>query len=854
MEFYIYLDSIAFFGKQYTPEKLKPFFVKKAFLTCILMMAVVAAFTKDIFVSPTGEDVNNGSINAPYKTIQKAFANAVAGDIIYLRAGTYRETVALTNKSGAYNKPITLTAYNNEKAIISGLDVKALSWTSNSGTPNVWVAAYSGSEFEQLFFDGQPMLEARWPNVARDTNGEWNFWASDAWASVDANGNSYGTVKDADLAATWNITGARTVLNVAHQFYTWTRIVSSHIPGSGTFNYPNDLGASVSTTDNFNDDRYYLLGMKFFLDSPGEWYYDVAGKLLYFYPPSGVDPNTKVLEIKSRNFALTTDQNSKYLTIDGITFFGTAFSFGKDPGNRSKCITFQNNQVLYSSWTEYLIMPLGDAKVNNDKNFPMIQSDSVKFLNNTFAYGALNGLLVNGYANLIENNLFHDFCFSSSLVYPVLEVSRNWAYYVGKGGKAIVRNNTLYNCGGISIEIGQSENEVYLNDLYNAFRACWGGNRDQSALYTGSTYCSDTRLHHNWVHDSYAGTPPLDWGGGMAIRGDDNTTGLTVDHNVVWNIGSAGLELKNPDNPIPDQANRVMNNTIFQHSANNPVKSAMIVQTLANQNKYSLVVNNMAESIFGHWFGKELGPVADFSCNSTGKVIESYLESPSNFDFRPKLAAVDMLNKGKIISGITNSVFGSAPDIGAYERSDSIYWIPGQRSSKASFPIIPDLTINVPLNRDILMWRPAYKAVSHQVYFGTSKENLELKVKLAGEKNVFILPKLSAGMQYWWRADAIMADGTVAKGDIWSFTTESAITGIANTINDNPQNANVVIYPNPTRSTITIVGLNNNYWTLRNILGQELAAGSHEVIDISTYPIGVYLMSINNSTYKIIKK
>lgn len=827
----------------------------KVILSCILSLLILNAFAKDIFVSPNGDDGSSGAINSPFKTIQKAFNIAIAGDVIYLRAGTYREAVVLTAKSGAYNKPITLTAYNGEKAILSGLDSRSLAWSSNSGIPNVWVASYSGSEFEQLFFDRKPMLEARWPNVPMDANGEWNFWASDVWASVDATDNSYGTVKDTDLAATgWNVTGARAVLNVAHQFYTWTRIVAGHTAGSGTFNYPVDLGGSVSSTANFNDDRYYLLGKKFFLDSPGEWYYDIPGKLLYFYPPSGVDPNNKIVEIKSRNFGLTMDQNSKYLTIDGITFFGTAFSIGKDPGNRSKYITFQNNQVLYSSWTEYLNMPAGDPKVNNDKNFPVIQSDSARVVNNTFAYGALNALLINGYADLIENNIFHDFCYSSSLVYPILEVSRNWAYYVGKGGQSTVRFNTLYNSGGISMQIGQPGNDVYLNDLYNAFRSCWGGNRDQSALYTQNIFCNGTRLHHNWVHDSYAGTPPLDWGGGMAIRGDDNAIGLTVDHNVVWNIGSTGLELKNPDNPTPDQANRVMNNTVFQHSAYNPVKSAMIVQTLNNQNKYSSVVNNMAESIYGHWFGKELGTVADFSCNSTGKVIESYLESPSNFDFRPMSTSVDMLDKGKIIPGITNSVFGSAPDMGAYERGDSIYWIPGRREVNPTFPIVSDGS-TIGADRDALMWRPAFKAVTHQVYFGTSKENLELKTNLRGEKNVFLLPKLSAGTQYYWRIDAVMSDGAVLKGDVWSFSTTSSITaGITNIRNDFGQNSRIVIYPNPTSSTVAIEGLKKNQWTIRNISGQLLLMGKEDYIDLSNYKTGIYLLSIENGTHKIIKR
>ena len=403
------------------------------------------------------------------------------------------------------------------------------------------------------------------------------------------------------------------------------------------------------------------------------------------------------------------------------------------------------------------------------------------------------------------------------------------------------------------MQIGQADNDVYLNDLYNAFRSCWGGNRDQSALYTQNIYCSGTRLHHNWVHDSYAGTPPLDWGGGMAIRGDDNTTGLTVDHNVVWNIGSTGLELKNPNNATADMANGVYNNTVFQHSTYNPVKSAMIVRTkLNNENKFSSVVNNMAQTIYGDWYGKALGTIANYSNNSTDKVTESNLENPSNFDFRPKLAAVDILNKGKIISEITNSVFGSAPDIGAYERGDSIYWIPGRREFKASFPIVPD-GASVQLDRDVLIWRQAYKAISHQVYFGTNKESLELKARFSGEKNVYALPKLAAGVHYFWRIDAVIADGSTVKGDIWSFTTTSTITGITTMKNEFHNISKVNIYPNPTRSTITLEGLNNKLWIIRDITGQQISAGFYDQIDLSFYKTGMYLMSIENSTYKIIK-
>jgi hypothetical protein len=117
---------------------------------------------------------------------------------------------------------------------------------------------------------------------------------------------------------------------------------------------------------------------------------------------------------------------------------------------------------------------------------------------------------------------------------------------------------------------------------------------------------------------------------------------------------------------------------------------------------------------------------------------------------------------------------GNAPDIG-----DSVYWIPGQRMEKASFPIVPDKMEKVPLNRDVLMWRPAYKATAHHVYFGTDQnavknagaKSSEYNGEFKGESNVFKLPHLTARQTYWWRVDAVMPNCSVVPGALWSFTT-----------------------------------------------------------------------------------
>lgn len=72
-----------------------------------------------IYVSPAG--TGSGTIDAPYGSIQTAVNAAKAGDVIYLRAGTYSPTTNIQiTKSGTVTSPITLRSYNTEKVVIDG--------------------------------------------------------------------------------------------------------------------------------------------------------------------------------------------------------------------------------------------------------------------------------------------------------------------------------------------------------------------------------------------------------------------------------------------------------------------------------------------------------------------------------------------------------------------------------------------------------------------------------------------------------------------------------------------------------------------------------------------------------------
>ena len=107
--------------------------MKKFFTLLILLTAAVSLHAADYYVSPQGSDDNAGTIDAPFATLKKAIGKATAGTTIYLREGTYKPTEAeimgyqesnlyacvynLT-ASGTAQKPITITGYEDEKAVI----------------------------------------------------------------------------------------------------------------------------------------------------------------------------------------------------------------------------------------------------------------------------------------------------------------------------------------------------------------------------------------------------------------------------------------------------------------------------------------------------------------------------------------------------------------------------------------------------------------------------------------------------------------------------------------------------------------------------------------------------------------
>jgi len=88
--------------------------------------APVHVQTATYFVATTGSDASAGTLTAPWRTIGYAVSRLSAGTVLYVRGGTYPETLAIGSghASGtSFSNAITVAAYNGEIVTIEKISV-----------------------------------------------------------------------------------------------------------------------------------------------------------------------------------------------------------------------------------------------------------------------------------------------------------------------------------------------------------------------------------------------------------------------------------------------------------------------------------------------------------------------------------------------------------------------------------------------------------------------------------------------------------------------------------------------------------------------------------------------------------
>ena len=115
------------------------------------------------------------------------------------------------------------------------------------------------------------------------------------------------------------------------------------------------------------------------------------------------------------------------------------------------------------------------------------------------------------------------------------------------------------------------------------------------------------------------------------------------------------------------------------------------------------------------------------------------------------------------VPGIVQAGCGATVLIG-----DSTLW-----PVKATVPFPEDGNYNADAG-SALTWRAGSTAVSHNVYFGTSADNL---VSYGNQSGCSFTPEALLGdKKYYWRVDEVAEDDSVVTGDVWMFKTVAGLS------------------------------------------------------------------------------
>jgi hypothetical protein len=259
------------------------------------------------YVALDGDDAWSGEMpepndtrsDGPFATVQRALVAAAevkcrgkeawpGGITIYLRGGTYfqSEPIVLTPEhSGAWGRPVTIAAYQDEKPIISG-GRKIGGWEQvEVGGRVLWatrIPAVGRGEwfFRELWVDGQRAVRARHPNrgyfgVAEviDLEPEQPWWQP---------GPRHFRFHEGDLHAWPTITEGEIV--------AMNRWVDSHLPITGVDEAERVVSFSHLAVHRLSEgDPYYIEHCLEVLDAPGEWFLDKREGILYYLPRPGED-------------------------------------------------------------------------------------------------------------------------------------------------------------------------------------------------------------------------------------------------------------------------------------------------------------------------------------------------------------------------------------------------------------------------------------------------------------------------------------------------------------------------------------------------------------------------------------
>lgn len=483
----------------------------------VISLSLTLTGQTSMYVSPEGNDANSGSLNKPFKTIQRAqaevkkYSDQMENDVhVFLRGGIYRleEPLVFTAKDGgSKDHHVIYSAYKDEKPQISGGE-KIENWKVTS--VGLWVAKYNGPYFRQLYVNGERRVRAREPDI-----GEY-FRVIDydfKHKEILAHRGDLSNISSEDLS------NLEMILQM-HWAESILRVQSIAVYGPYNVKNANVVIHPDDAQIIFNrphpghraGQSYHLENALSFVDQPGEWFLDHEAGLVYYKP---FEHET----LENTTFMVPTLEN--LIVIKG------------EKGKPVKNLAFEGISFMHSNWNR----PGNDTYANIQAGFFILTSDSA---NNNTVLRPPSAIHVTWAQHLeFRDNVFRNLGSTGlDLNYGTLE--------------CIIEGNVFEDIAGGGVMVGKfvKDSTTYINGPYNP--------SDKRVISTGDV------IRNNYITrigQDYYGTC------GIAAGFTDN---VQIEHNYVYNVPYTGISV---GYGWTDEENAMKNNII----ANNEIRRAMTI-------------------------------------------------------------------------------------------------------------------------------------------------------------------------------------------------------------------------------------------------------------------------------------
>ena len=597
------------------------------------------------YVASGGSDENSGTLDKPFRTIQKATEVMVPGDTCYVREGIYDETVSPA-VNGTAEKPITIKNYQGESVTVSGCQ-QITGWIADEKegvfkAPMDWSLGENG-DGNQVFVNGTLMYEARYPNVEEGStltnfnyamtgagtgfNGTTSVPRAEESKLVDPAFKEFAVTADFfDGAKIWMVPGS--------EWTALTSYVKSYDPSTGTIIYPSTYRGMNNKGGYYNplpNRPYYIFGAYGLLDAENEWWYSKEEQMLYVKIAGGENPDTAgaYLEAKKRSTAFDLS-SCAYINIDGINTRGATVITDADSTHLSlrnmKCEYVSHNSSIGFESLDSNASPQDDLGILIKGSF--IEVDGCEISNSS-------GPLINiqGSDNTLVNCYIHDGNYIGT--------------YAGhsklSGRRQFISNNTMCESGRDVVSFRNlAESVVQYNNIYGAGSLT----KDVGVMYTAETDGQNTLIHHNFIHDNHTTANS----NGFYL--DEMSSNFIVFNNSMWNAGNAMCVNH------PSMFNLIYNNTGYDKTTVSDTYTATFRDDRGRQ-----YINNY---ISGKRDNNPSATATFYKNNQAPGLADAKFADVENHDFRISEDSA-LAGAGIPVSGVT----GDNPSIGAYEPGEN---------------------------------------------------------------------------------------------------------------------------------------------------------------------------------------